>query len=72
MRREAGFDLADRITTWYQGDADLGRVMQSQGGYIRGETLSTALVAGAPPADAHTAEHDLEGTKATLGVRRNG
>ena len=72
MRREAGFDLADRITTWYQGDADLARVMESQGGYIRGETLSTALVAAAPPADAHAAEHDLEGTKATLGVRRNG
>ena len=49
MRREAGFVLSDRITTWYAGDADIARVMQSQAAYIQAETLSTELVAGAPP-----------------------
>ncbi len=71
MRREAGFALADRITVWYSGGVDLARVMGSHGGYIRAETLSTELVEGAPPADAFTAEHDLEGVTATLAVRRN-
>ncbi len=71
MRREAGFVLSDRITTWYAGDADIARVMQSQAAYIQAETLSTELVAGAPPADAHRAEHDLEGATVTLAVRRN-
>ncbi|MGH2628274.1 MAG: DUF5915 domain-containing protein, partial [Anaerolineales bacterium] len=71
MRREAGFELADRITTWYVGDGDVARVFGSHGDYIRGETLSTEIVAGEPPSDAHRAEHDLEGTKVVLAVRRN-
>ncbi|MBI5949162.1 MAG: isoleucine--tRNA ligase [Chloroflexi bacterium] len=71
MRREAGFDLADRITTWYTGDGDIARVMQSHAAYIQGETLSTAILAAAAPPDAHTAPHDLEGIAVTLAVRRN-
>ncbi len=71
MRREAGFDLADRITTWYRGDGAIVRVMESLAPYIKGETLSTALVAADPPAEAHRAEQDLEGTKVILAVRRN-
>jgi len=71
MRREAGFDLSDRITTWYSGDGGIGRVMQSHGSYIAAETLSTQLVAGDPAEGAHRAEQDLEGVRVTLGVRRN-
>ena len=71
MRREAGFDLSDRITTWYAGSPAVDEVMVSHGGYIGAETLSTELVPGEPPAYAHREEHDLEGTKVTLGVRRN-
>jgi hypothetical protein len=56
MRRDAGFDLSDRITTWCTGDGDVARVMQSQSAYIQGETLSTELLAGAPPADAFSVE----------------
>ncbi len=70
MRREAGFDLADRISTWVSGDGDVARVLASQGEYIRAETLSTELAAGEPPADAHRAVHDLEGTRVSIGVRR--
>ncbi len=72
MRREAGFDLADRITTWVDGDAEVARVLAAQGDYIRGETLSTELVTAAPPAGVHGAEQDLEGIRVTLAVRKNG
>ena len=72
MRREAGFALADRITTWFAGDGDLARVAESQGEYIRAETLSTELVPGSGPGDAFALEHDLEGVKVTLALRRNG
>ena len=71
MRREAGFDLADRITAWVDGDADVARVAASQGEYIRGETLAVELVAAPPPAGVHSSAQDLEGTQVTLGVRRN-
>ncbi len=70
MRREAGFDLSDRITTWYVGEADVARVMQSHGGYIAGETLSTELIEGEPPSGALRLEQDLEGAKVVIGVRR--
>jgi isoleucyl-tRNA synthetase len=70
MRREAGFDLSDRITTWYSGDGEVARVIESQAAYIQGETLSTHLLAGDAPADAHRAEHDLEGAKVVLAVQR--
>ena len=72
MRREAGFALSDRITTWYAGDADVARVMASQGDYIRAETLTTELIAGGPVEGAFVSEQDLEGTPIVLGVRRNG
>jgi len=72
LRRDAGFELSDRITTWYAGDADVTRVMASQGEYIRGETLSTDLIAGDAPDDSYRSEQDLEGTRVKLGVRRNG
>ena len=70
MRREAGFDLSDRITTWVAGDGDVARVLASQGDYIRAETLTTELRTGEASNGAHTAEHDLEGTKVTIAVCR--
>jgi isoleucyl-tRNA synthetase len=71
LRREAGFELSDRITAWYQGDGDLSRVAAAFGDYIRGETLATELVAGAPPAEAHSETQRMDGVEVRLGVRRN-
>lgn len=71
MRREAGFDLSDRITTWVAGDGDVARVLASQGGYIRAETLSTELLTGDAADGAHRADQDLEGTKVTIAVRKS-
>ncbi len=71
MRREAGFELTDRITTWYQGDSDIARVVATHGDYIRAETLTTEIVAGPPPDGALRLEHDIEGAGLILAVRRN-
>ncbi|MCA9831496.1 MAG: isoleucine--tRNA ligase [Dehalococcoidia bacterium] len=70
MRREAGFDLSDRITAWYEGPDEIGRVLRIHDAYVRAETLATELVAGTPPVDAHGAEQDLEGVKVRLAVRK--
>jgi isoleucyl-tRNA synthetase len=70
MRRNAGFEIADRIVTYYQGDKALRRVMQRFADYVRQETLSVELVDGEPPAGAHVETHTLEGQKITLGVQR--
>ncbi|GAB4529098.1 MAG: isoleucine--tRNA ligase [Anaerolineae bacterium] len=71
MRKEADFNIDDRITTWYTAGGELAEVMQTWSEYIRAETLSTGLVAGEPPADAYTETHKIEGAPVRLGVRRN-
>jgi isoleucyl-tRNA synthetase len=70
LRRDAGFDLVDRITAWVAGDADVARVLAGHGDYIRGETLALELLASEPPGDATRSEEDLEGTPVVFGVRR--
>ena len=72
MRRDAGFELADRITTYYSAQPEIDRVVASHGAYIRAETLSTALLASVPPAGSHGAEHDLGDLTVALAVRRDG
>ncbi|MBN1145820.1 MAG: isoleucine--tRNA ligase [Anaerolineales bacterium] len=71
MRKEADFDIADRITTYYQAEGDLAQVFQAWADYIKAETLSTRLVAGEPPEQAYTQAHKVDGLEITLGVQQN-
>jgi len=70
MRKNAGFDIADRITTFYVASGILDEVMQTWGSYISAETLTTRLVKAAPPDDAYVEEHQIDGQSLTVGVRR--
>ena len=72
MRKEADFNIEDRITTWYTGEGELAEVMESWDDYIRAETLSAEIVADDAPADAYTGTHKIEGDSITLGVKRKG
>ena len=68
MRRDAGFDIADRITTYYTGDPGIDDVIAVHGGYIRQETLSDNLIRSAPPKDAHASSHRINGLDVVLSV----
>jgi len=70
LRKEAGFDISDRITTYYQAGPELAAVFGAHGDYIAAETLSTGLVAAAAPQEAFTASFKLGGEEVTLGVMR--
>jgi isoleucyl-tRNA synthetase len=70
MRKDAGFNIEDRITTYYQTGNELSRVMEDWSDYIRAETLSTQLVAGSPPAEAYTETQKIDSAEVILGVRR--
>ena len=72
LRREAGLDLADRITAWCAGGEAVARALAAHGAYVREETLATELVAEAPPDDAARAEFTLDGETVVAGVRRAG
>jgi isoleucyl-tRNA synthetase len=70
MRKDAGFEIADRIRTYFSGDAEIAAVMSEFGDYVRQETLSVEVVEGAAPADAHIDTGEVDGHFVTLGVVR--
>jgi isoleucyl-tRNA synthetase len=70
LRRDAGFEIADRITIHWQGDEDTGRVLGAFAGYIKTETLARDIVEGAPPHGAHSAEQDVDGHAMVIAVKR--
>ena len=70
LRRAAGFEVTDRILTYYQGPDSVGAVMGEFSNYIQQETLSEKLVEGEPVEGAYTEKQKLEGTEVVLGVSR--
>ena len=70
MRRQAGFDIADHITAYYQGDAYTKQVMETFASYIKRETLSQALVAQVPSEGVFTESYKLAGHDILLAVTK--
>ncbi|MFC2045849.1 class I tRNA ligase family protein, partial [Chloroflexota bacterium] len=70
MRRSAGFDIADHIVTYYEGEAYIKQVMGEFVGYIKQETLSQQLVEGISEQDLFTENFKLSGHDMVLGVKR--
>ena len=70
MRKDAGFDIADRITTTYQAGPKLAAAFDAFADYIAAETLSTRLVAGPPPEEAYTQSFTLDGEELIVGIER--
>jgi len=72
MRRSAGFDIADHIIAYYQGEAYMRQVMEDFADYIKQETLSQQLIDGAPGEGVFTERYKLSGYDILLGVKRLG
>ena len=72
MRRSAGFDIADYIHTYYDGDDYMKQVMSDFADYIKQETLSRQLIEGVPEQDIYAESHRLGGYDILLGVKRLG
>ena len=71
MRKKAGFNIEDRISTCYQAQGELAKVFTTWGKYIKSETLTTQLL-DAPPVEAsYVEEHKLEGETLVLAVKQN-
>jgi isoleucyl-tRNA synthetase len=76
MRKAAGFDISDRIVTYYNVPADGADSAQVQGAlanygdYIRAETLSTRLVEGAGPENAYSQTEKVGPSDVTLAVEK--
>ena len=70
MRRDAGFDIADHIETFYEAGAEVAQVMTAYEEYVRQETLSDRVATGAAPSDAYTESQEVEGHSVRLSLRR--
>ena len=72
MRKNAGFDIADYITTTYAAGGRLAAALQRHADYAAAETLSRKLRVVPTPQDAagYTETFTLDGEEATVGVER--
>jgi isoleucyl-tRNA synthetase len=68
LRKDAGFEIADRIKTYYRADVDIAAVMRQHAPYITAETLSVELSADAPEHGVHSETADIDGHEVTLSV----
>ena len=53
MRKNADFNIEDRIVTYYKSGADIDRILKSWENYIKSETLSAKIVPSPPPQEAY-------------------
>ncbi|MBQ6373133.1 MAG: class I tRNA ligase family protein [Clostridia bacterium] len=71
MRKEAGFDVVDRISVTYSASEMLGPVITRNAETISAAVLATAFGEGAAPDGAYAKEWNINGEKATLAVKKN-
>ena len=71
MRKKAGFNIEDRITTWYQAEGDLAEVFITWGSYIASETLTTSLQPGRAAEGAYQETHEVDGVKVIISILQN-
>ncbi|MBM2824921.1 MAG: isoleucyl-tRNA synthase, partial [Dehalococcoidales bacterium] len=70
MRRADGFDIADHIITYYQGDDYIKQVLHDFADDIKQETLSRQLVEGVPEQGVLAQSYKLDGHEIKLGVKK--
>ncbi len=70
LRKEAGLEIADRITVYYEGDTDLAELFRSHRDYVLREVLAEGAQAGVPsaPLPVHRKTVRLDGQVVTLGI----
>lgn len=70
LRKGAGFEIADRIHVWYQGDDYVTQVVNDKADYIFKEVLAETRSTAEPPADAAAETCKLSGHEVKLAVKR--
>ncbi len=70
QRKNADFNIEDRITTWYVSSRELAEVVETWGSYIKSETLTLTLIADKPLAAAFVETHIIEGQEIHIGIKR--
>jgi isoleucyl-tRNA synthetase len=69
-RKNAAFEIEDRIVLSYQAGETLSAVFETMGEYIAGETLAIEMREGTPPERSHVESFELNGEQVTVAIRR--
>jgi len=70
MRKEAGFEVTDRIALYYEADGELREAIASYGERIKAEVLAISLERGLPSVVEHRGEREINGQQTLLGLVR--
>ena len=70
LRKQADFDIADRIYMYVSASATLLDAIQEHQAYIMGETLTLELKSGNPPEGAATGNFEFDGERAEVGLEK--
>jgi isoleucyl-tRNA synthetase len=70
LRKDAGFEISDKITVYYQAEGSIHHVLENWGDYIKTETLATAIKHKLIPEAAFQRKEKVEGLDILLGVKR--
>jgi isoleucyl-tRNA synthetase len=70
LRKDAAFNLDDRIVTTYQAEGELAEAIEVWQDFIAAETLSVKLQAGPPEKEIAVGEDKVDGYALKLGIRR--
>jgi hypothetical protein len=71
MRKEAGFEIADHIASYYEGGDYVCQVMNDYENYIKHETLSDKIQSGIPSESVHSESYKISGYEMKLAVVKN-
>ncbi|MGQ9666779.1 MAG: DUF5915 domain-containing protein [Anaerolineae bacterium] len=70
MRKDAGFEVDDRIRIYFQADETLPPVLEQFRDYVRAETLAEAVYQAPAPAESFRASLDVDKHPSDLGIVR--
>ena len=75
MRKEAGFEVMDKISIYYHADEKVADIFHKYGNDIMGDVLGTEVVAEADSFDSgengiYCKEWNINGEKVLLGVKK--
>ena len=69
MRKEAGFEVMDKITVYAEGSDKVQSVIAANADSIKVDVMATDMVTGS--VDGYSKEWNINGEKVTLGVKKN-
>ncbi len=69
MRKDAGFEVTDRIRIYHRSTERLGKALRRMAGYIRQETLATEL-SDAPSSSLSLTKSDINGEQTAIAIEK--